>query len=405
MNQRILCYLLGFLFAVPCVTNAELKLGPFTFAEAVAKHLDVRTSLREGLGSLRFVNQVGGVAFDGIAVEARNDTFVSVCFDYSRSRSDGERLHVIFKDRNNVEHVVTASICDWELFPIALFANSTSYACATSQGQLADSVEQHRHTSRGDWILNYHPAFENTLLGLRLAQADFLAVVPEAGDLPKADGQYLLGKGEDRPNPEANRRTWDAFQRAARGIRQDYTAYVICDHESPVTFSAVNGQLVLTGEPVWRYVYCTKGVTDTVEATLRKEVYARRQELFTNGKENRTATRTDQQESARAYRQLLREYTDTYLENRRAQLIDSLSEPKRLHVLQPYSTQMTDLIRRHRDMNAEVYDALTTTMRYAAFFRWVNRISPASLRTLADASVQSDAAGKAKTPSILVVSE
>jgi len=214
-----------------------------------------------------------------------------------------------------------------------------------------------------------------------------------------------LGNGEHSPKIKSNRQKWEAFQKAARKIQEEYTAYVICDYESPVNFTISNGKLILTGEPVWCYVHCNKAVTDSVESILRQQVKARKEELYE--KETGSSHRSDDyhQVNARVCQKLLKEFTEAYIEKRRADLIDSFPEVKRLHILKQYSSKMTALIRRYRDMNAEVYDALTTTMRYAAFFRWVKSMSPLSIQMLLDSYSYTDPVGILKTPSILVVSE
>ncbi len=402
MKLRIGSYLLSILIAVPFNSNAELKLGPLTFADAIAKHLDVRTHISDGIASLHFINKVGGIAFDGVAVGMKNDSIVSVQFDYNIRRSDGDRLHIIFTNSKQFDDTVSALIYDWQLIPIALYANTNSYACATSQGELEDSVLQQRHTMRGDWILNYHPAFEKTLLGTRIVQADFLTILPEACDLPKKDGQYVLGEGESSPQVDKNRKTWEAFQGATRKIQQeDYFGYVICDYETPILFSVVKGKLVLTGDPIWCYIRCEKSVMDSVEALIHKEVMSRKQEL--QEKIGGVRATKDPQINARVYKMLLKEYTDTYLEKRRAEIVDALPQSIRPYVLKKYSTTLTELIRRHRNMNIQVYNALTTTMRYAAFFRWANHISPTSFQNLINSFSPAD--NTFITPSILVVSE
>ncbi len=405
MYSRIIIFLLCLILHFPFTSYAKLKLGAFTFAEAPAKALDISTPLYKGLESLHFINQVGGVAFDGIARSAGSTTWTAVALEYDAGRIDGERLHIVFTDSRNSKYEVVAPIYNWQLFPIVRFANSEASACATSQGELVDEALQKRHLSSGDWILNYHPAFENTLLGLRLVQADFLGVIPEACDLPQSYDVPVLGEGEQRPNIQSNRQSWLAYQEAARKIQEAYTAFVICDHQSPVLFSIKANKLILTGEPVWCYLHVQQTVADSLEVLLAEEVKRRKQELNAADTENIEPGKVDYVQNARVYQQLLNEYTEEYLENRRAELVDALPPGKRLQQMHLFSAKMTGLIRRYRNMNAQVYDALTTTMRYAAFFRWVKRLSPTSLQSFMDSAIYYEPLQNSKTPSLLIVKE
>lgn len=390
----------------PPLVIAGLKLGPYSFADAPSMTLDIRTSVSDGLKSSVFVSQVGGIAFDGIAKPSKQDPIMQVEFNYVPYAKDGERLHAVFtgKEKKTYREIIIP-LYDWLLFPIVAFANSESYACFTSQGRLKDRELELKHIQRGNWILNYHAALENTLLGLRLAQADFFTVIPEACDLPKMKGQYLLGNGERPPNIKINNESWRAFQLAAQAIKKDYTAILISDFESPVIFSLKNDKIVFVGEPVWSYVHYSKNTMDSAEAMLRQEIIARRQEINRETTSNGAPAESNFSKRVQVLKLLLSEYTEERIENRLAQIIDSFPAKSRQSILQPFSAQMTELIRRHLSVNASVYQALVTTMRYSAFFRWVKVTSPKSMQRLNSLARLSDTLKRINTPSILVVAE
>jgi hypothetical protein len=405
-RRNLLIYVLSALSALlPSTSFAELKLGPYSFANAPAKQLEIRTSLVNGLRSHQFISNVGGVAFEGVAAPRGGQQFDEVQFSYDVGKPDGERLAVTFR-RGRAERRLSAAAYDWQLFPIARFANSPSHACATSQGKLADERQYNQHVRRGNWVLNYHPAFEGTLLGLRLLQADFITVIPEACDLPKENGRYLLGNGESSPNAEANRREWDAFRRAVAAIKEDYTAFVVCDYESPVKFDATkDDRLALFGDPVWCYVRCTKEAAEQAETALDLEIANRRRELEGKNGNSHSGTTPLSHRRAEICRELLSIYTEPYVEQRKAQLVDELSSGNGVRFLEDFSAKMTALVKQHQDMNPLVYQSLRTTMQLAAFFRWANKISPGCLDGLISQSRRSDSLGSHSTPSILVVAE
>src|SRR4051794_8170662 len=99
-------------------------------------------------------------------------------------RPDGRRLWVHMWTRGGGVKTVMAPIYDWQLIPIARFPDGEQHACFTLFGKLKDGIETEARRDRGEKILNYHPAFEDTLLGLRLMQADIQILHPDACDLP-----------------------------------------------------------------------------------------------------------------------------------------------------------------------------------------------------------------------------
>jgi hypothetical protein len=391
---------------LPFTSSAEMKLGPYTFAQAPAKQLEIRTSLEDGLRSHRFISNVGGVAFEGVAVPNGKEQVDEVRLSYDPVKQDGERLTVTLC-RGRVKRSLSVDVYDWQLFPIARFANSPYHACVTSQGKLTEEEQFHRHLRRGDWILNYHPAFEGTLLGLRLIQSDFITVIPEACDLPKENGRYLLGGGESSPNRGINRYRWDAFCEAATAIKKDYMAFVICDYQSPVKFEATkDNRLALYGEPVWCYVRCKMEADENAAKALEREMADRKRELERiKGNTNSVSPQLKFRREAEICQKLLTIYSEPYVEQRKAELVDKLSSGNGVQFLNDFSTKMTVLIRMHQNMNSQVYQSLRTTMQLAAFFRWAKQTSPGSLDTLIKQSERSDALMKHPTPSILVIAE
>jgi hypothetical protein len=228
---------------------AQLRLGEATFSNFSAVSLEKAATAGVGFRSLSFLEDVGGVAFDKVAIPVTGLDVTSLQLQYDPGANNGSRFSVVING-----HADIAPIYDWELIPIAKFANSEHTACFTLAGRLENAKDE-ENLRGGDRILNYHSELQNTLLGLRLFQVDILIFMPEIStDLPKLDGEYLLGAGEKAPNIEANQQ---GFTRFASNLGDaEYYSYLICDQHRSITFRERNDTLLLTGQPYyyfWRY--------------------------------------------------------------------------------------------------------------------------------------------------------
>ena len=235
-------------------TGQATELGRMRVFTHPARAL--RTSMR-ATTRVRFLRATGGVAFSAVAKGRRGEVIDHL--QYDPSRPDGERLRVHIEHASGRIEVADASIHDWQLVPLAHFAKSDEDGCVTLFGELQDAALQ-RTLQPDHYIASYHPALENTLIGLRLLQADLLLLTEEAADLfrddapPRGSGEYFLGAGERAPNVAKNRRRhqevadWlEARQR--RG--QIFRSYVVGDSGQRVSFYTRRGDLVVRGEPAW----------------------------------------------------------------------------------------------------------------------------------------------------------
>jgi hypothetical protein len=253
--SRIICVILVTILLV-INSFAQLQLGPQRLVSLPAPTLRNRTPLRVGIPRtgrprIAFVGRVGGVAFDSVAKPADGVTVNSLKLSYSPTKPDGERLSMTVNGQ-----AVSVPIYDWQLVPIAKFANSPFYSCFTLFGELKNSEEQAAAVNRGARILNYHPEFANTLLGLRLFQLDNLIINKHSYDLPKDPTGYVLGAGESPPNIEANQQGWKAFESYSEDnieLFKNGQAYVISDRDREVTFNLQDNSLNLFGEPSYYF--------------------------------------------------------------------------------------------------------------------------------------------------------
>ncbi len=309
-------------------------------------------NLSAALQSASFLSSVGGVAFDGVATGERGLRVVAL--RYNAARPDGQRLEVTVQAEGSSPQAVTAAIYDWQLVPIARFADSQTFQCFTLFGRLQDQNDEQVRRARGEELLNYHSAFADTLLGLRLMQADLLIIRPDACDLPKENGSYYLGAGETAPDVRLNQKRLYTCQHGFGGSR--FSSYVICDHGQSVVFAARNGALELTGAPYW---YCWRYKIDD------------RQKL-------REAQMAINREAEQIVRQQPRNQGDTQedLQRRFDLLVDRLRTERLFEALPEYSRQVSAAVQAAEGVNPAVYRALANTMRYASFFRHAKKAQP-----------------------------
>ena len=200
--------------------------------------------------SPRFATRVGGIAFQGVAQTADGSKLERI---YHRDLSHSDDNIELFAEvvlPNGSTKEVSIAIPSWQWIPIVRYSASRTNACFTLFGDLVredDTATLLR--LRGGRILNYHAAFEDTLLGLRLYQADIMAFDPNASDIPKLNGTRVLGFGEEAPSVASNRR---AQKQVDEVIDEKYQSYIISDLEVTTTYSiSGDGALVLSGNPMW----------------------------------------------------------------------------------------------------------------------------------------------------------
>lgn len=247
---------LGLLLSVfVCCSSipAQYNLGPNRLVPAPAPTIRNRTRLAIGLGSrprLSFVRRIGGVAADSVAMPSDSLKVRTIALAYSPSKDDGNRLSLIINGE-----AVAVRIYDWQLIPIARFANSDSYSCFTLFGELQNKALQAKFAKQNAEFLNYHPAFVNTLMGLRLFQLDTLIINQYSYDLVKDGNSYILGAGESAPDLRANRNGLATYRGYAKQNVKLFnrTSYVISDYRRQVIFDVQNNFLNIQAQPSYYF--------------------------------------------------------------------------------------------------------------------------------------------------------
>jgi len=389
-------------------------LGRIKFVNTPTASLEATTMpLAKAVRTRAFVGRIGGVAFDGVASPSLPGSVEDLELSYDASRPDGERLLV----RINDGEAVTAPIHDWQLVPIARVAESGIWSCVTILGNVEDLENpafSERAQEMGTRVVRYHPALEDTLLGLRILQLDLLIISGEAVELPTDDeDEYVLGGGESEPNRWLGAMHQRKLLAWMDGHESPFDSYVVSDIGQRVTFSTEDGSLVLSGDP---YYYCWRNAGSAPgfdeEAAYREALGAIERELrlrefrrerlggdrfglrgavddtaFIRSRIN-ALLESDELEglSGASVESLLQE---TLEGNPRLRLLDEASRLEalwlELEVLkrmleveynEAFSTALSGKQENLRGINPAVWDSAVALMRYGAFFRYCKAEHP-----------------------------
>ena len=237
--------------------------GSFSFASPPAQFIQQRPDISNkniqsdneksrSPFSQKFVGAVGGVSFQNVANPDSALLISSVNLQYNPQNTDGKRVELQINGAR-----VNFQLFDWQAIPIAKFANSEFTSCFTYFGKLKNEQLEKIILENKGHVLNYHPAFSNTLVGWRLADMDMLILYDFTTDLPKSNNKYLLGAGETKPNLEANQRGAYRFHNHINTVQNTFgyrfQSYVISDFPRQTDFTVNNDSLLISGYP---YYYC-----------------------------------------------------------------------------------------------------------------------------------------------------
>jgi hypothetical protein len=251
--QRLKSFLIVALCCAMVVPSAlGLELGRMATGRIAMKPLN-----RPMVMTRAYLARVGGVAFSGVVELPESVTIKGI--RYVPDQDDGERLRLMIGKRDQQDAEVIVPLHDWQLIPLVKFADSDSHSCVTLFGEPENPADDAvLETQRaGGFLAGYHPAFNDTLLGLRLLQADMLILDPLddslACDLFKEQGEYVLGAGEHAPDLEQNRERHQAVREWLEQQDPGFDSYLICDHGVKLRADVENGRLTIDGAPYW---YC-----------------------------------------------------------------------------------------------------------------------------------------------------
>lgn len=328
--KKIFLILLTAIFSLG-LFGQDWQFGGYNFIKGFSSGpLKVNKKWKGGLKSPGFVRGVGGVDFDEVAVPSAELTNKVINMEYNPNEEDGYRMSI--KIDGSYYHPY---LPDWQLVPIAEFADSQYDACVSLFGENTDIF---------NYDIIYHPAFENTLLGLRLLHADVMLMdLDEFKELPKINGTMILGKGETG-NVSTN---WSSAATNVRDIidKYDPQSWVLTDDDITVNFF-ISGQnrLEFTGNP---YYFLWK---DKIYEDMEKY-------------KNIDPNSLSDEERIKIIMEI---YLGASEGNEIVSIDEAIEGIKKINL---------------KNLNEDVYTATENTMRYSALFRYIKKISPKNWHT------------------------
>jgi hypothetical protein len=237
----------------------------FGIAEATktAPLLEVRANGSKEVHSYTVASGIGGVLFQATALPAGNAVNQPLSLSYDPAKDDGQRLLVTVGTAG-----IVPPLYDWQLIPIARYADSEYNACITLLGQ---PTYLERLTGTGsDMYLEVHPAFSNTLIGFNLFLIDAMLINPDRiRRIPGAFSETVRGYNdgefdETRSASSAGQISW-----ILSNWEYGYSSYIYTDCETNISYDVIDGQLVFMGVPTYQFL-----LLDSVHktATLNRQI-------------------------------------------------------------------------------------------------------------------------------------
>lgn len=346
---------IGLIAAISSVSQAAYQFSAYEFARNPARvdnQMRIEMSGRTALRSFRFVGRVGGVNFEGI-VDLSGVSTVDI--DYVATNPDGRRAIV------NIDGAkFTIPLYDWQLKPIAEYADSPYTAVVSIFGQ-GPNLEKFRY-------IDYHPAFEDTHIGMRLLQADILLMDPITfSEAPSEDGKKVYMAGE------ARERSLQARLSTALLIHEflstdKFQAWVLTDTDVEPVFDEENGVLKVDLTPYY-YFWRLNSFDNSASVDKYNSLVEKVRPLL-----NAFEVAHQRNDVGR-----LQELTEI-LEPKLAE-IEALRD--KIEMFEPEVIEVANLTNKFREKYDVVrnsapfiYHAVELTAQYAAFFRGVKAVDP-----------------------------
>lgn len=250
------------LISLPSIAQQSMNLGDLKF---VMPSSDVSASVRTlsmkmattGI-SPKIYAKVGGVAFIQTAIPNFTVNSLSLDCDYEKNSA-----RVVINDS-----VYRIPLEVWELQTIVNYANSDDNAAVTLFGDSESRIK-------------YHSAFLDNLMGLRVLHSDMMLTSTDVWRLPSYEnGEYIMSMKEkelydgyndiysllfDLSYEEISYISNYEMRYYIDSIGEKYDTYIYTDYGTPITFGVENGEIVIDGDPYYRFAYRDSVLVDTLE--------------------------------------------------------------------------------------------------------------------------------------------
>ena len=208
------------------------------------------------IGRSGFHSRVGGVSFEQVAVPSQTLHNSTISIRYDTAATDGQRL--IIHVGNTTDSSYQMDIPDWELVPIAKYADNGYNAVVSLFGP--------------DSTVQYNEAFRNTLLGIRMFQADLMFTGLESTwDLLRdSTNKPIIAESENIfKHSDIDSLEYEMIMEELRYRLDDYGSYILTDWGREIMFDVTGKDFYLTGEP---YYLFTKRVLNPMSLIMHAKV-------------------------------------------------------------------------------------------------------------------------------------
>jgi outer membrane murein-binding lipoprotein Lpp len=231
----------------------------------------------------------------------------TVTVKYDPLRADGRRLVLTVGSKE-----IRTDLYDWEIIPIARFAESGFAACMTLFDKPRTEEEKETDNlfdAEGEEIgwANFHPAFGDTLIGLNLFFVDAMFVKTDLFniDLIQFADEVFVFPVPGYHKPRLSRRDTDI---ARRSLHKKYidlelafeaenvNTYIYTDYGTEINYRIRNRKIVFTGVPSYLFFFNDKAnETATPAERLNEQIAALHKQIHAiNPVVYRSAERTAQ---------------------------------------------------------------------------------------------------------------
>jgi hypothetical protein len=388
MNDKIIFKMknVNCFYAVPNLLVCLLLCATATYGQQSLNIIDLSSDhllskqartiqARSNVGVYAFHEGIGGVVFESVATPSRTIGNSTISLDY-----ESNRFAVSINNQT-----VYPNFPDWQLIPTVAFADSPFQVLFSALGNTTDNKEAQ---------CRYHPAFLNTLAGLRLFEADLLNLPNWLWDLPKdAKGEYILAQSEKSYTPQMNEDTEQKLYDDLCGDVKPFSSFILTDKNANISFDIQNKQMLFTGHP---YYLFTKNESDLEHVdNLKKELEQIYSDIEANSKiflgKKYTASlnpRTNLEGLLKVLNANRSEETfNPYPIHRVVSAINQLDSMNRLSdaeigiritLLNQYSTDFNENWELLKKYNPPVYSTVENIAQWAAFFKYVKKTNPES---------------------------
>jgi hypothetical protein len=304
---------------------------------------------RAALLSYRNVSRVGGVNFEGVVDLGQ----YQVDLDYDPTLADGKRATLTLSGEE-----YTIPLYDWQLQPIVAYAGSPYTAVVSIFGE-GPEPETFRY-------IDYHPAFEDTHLGLRLLQTDILLMNPLGfSEAPKQNGEAVYMPGESREVATADR---EKISDDIRSVMESagFRAWVFTDTDVSPNLSLSDGEVTVTLEPY--FFFWTTELFDRFQELAEAQKLAMLRAII-------APADSPLVDSAMEAAQKIEAEMESLVVQISAQEIDNDGPPPNVIEVTQLVTDVQQNYSEFRNIAPFVFDAAEDTAQFAALFRGARAVA------------------------------